>query len=283
MYLALEPAGSGQLKAERRSRVERTSSPYDVVEAFSGLAETSEKIDTDQLTQLADHPGRPDPEHPRGVPERARGLSALSANVAARDEQINTLLSNLRRVSGVLDDRDEDIVTLMKDSDVLFRRWSRAARRSTTCWSPPRAVQRADRAGPAEPGRPQAGADQPRARGQVLHKNQDNLDNTLRLMAPFYRVFANTLGNGPWFDTYIYNLPRARSRRAGWLTMELPCRSPSSRLIVLVARRGGRAVHAVPPGDDQKTLTAQFPRTISLYEGSRRPGARRPGRQGRRR
>ena len=26
-------------------------------------------------------------------------------------------------------------------------------------------------------------------------------------MAPFYRVFANTLGNGPWFDTYIQNLP----------------------------------------------------------------------------
>jgi phospholipid/cholesterol/gamma-HCH transport system substrate-binding protein len=41
----------------------------------------------------------------------------------------------------------------------------------------------------------------------VLNKNEDNLDNSLRLMAPFYRVFANTLGNGPWFDTYIQNLP----------------------------------------------------------------------------
>ena len=44
---------------------------------------------------------------------------------------------------------------------------------------------------------------------QVLQKNQDNLDNSLRLTAPFYRVFANTLGNGPWFDTYIQNLPPA--------------------------------------------------------------------------
>ncbi len=41
----------------------------------------------------------------------------------------------------------------------------------------------------------------------VLNKNEDNLDNSLRLMAPFYRVFANTLGTGPWFDTYIQNLP----------------------------------------------------------------------------
>ena len=40
----------------------------------------------------------------------------------------------------------------------------------------------------------------------VLNKNEDNLDKSLRLMAPFYRVFANTLGTGPWFDTYIQNL-----------------------------------------------------------------------------
>jgi phospholipid/cholesterol/gamma-HCH transport system substrate-binding protein len=42
---------------------------------------------------------------------------------------------------------------------------------------------------------------------QVLNKNEDNIDNSLRLMAPFYRVFANTLGTGPWFDTYIQNFP----------------------------------------------------------------------------
>jgi phospholipid/cholesterol/gamma-HCH transport system substrate-binding protein len=41
----------------------------------------------------------------------------------------------------------------------------------------------------------------------VLRKNQQNLDNSLRLMAPFYRVFANTLGTGPWFDTIIQNFP----------------------------------------------------------------------------
>jgi hypothetical protein len=27
------------------------------------------------------------------------------------------------------------------------------------------------------------------------------------LLAPFVRDFANTLGNGRWFDTYLQNLP----------------------------------------------------------------------------
>ena len=32
---------------------------------------------------------------------------------------------------------------------------------------------------------------------------------------PFYRVFANTLGNGPWFDTYIQNLPPVPNLESG--------------------------------------------------------------------
>jgi len=208
MYLSLEPAGAGQLPQGAEIPVERTSSPYDVVDAFSGLAETSDKIDTDQLAKslgtLADLT--------RNTPEEFRnaldGVSRLSSNIAARDGQINTLLKNLDRVSTVLDDRDEDIVGLMKDSDVLFR--ALVARReavhnllvSTSGLSKELTTlirqSRADLK-PALEHLENVVA--------VLNKNEDNLDNSLRLMAPFYRVFASTLGNGPWFDTYIQNLP----------------------------------------------------------------------------
>jgi phospholipid/cholesterol/gamma-HCH transport system substrate-binding protein len=208
MYLSLQPAGPGQLAEGGEIPVERTSSPYNVVDAFSGLANTSEKIDTDQLATslgtLADLT--------RNTPEEFRdalsGVSQLSANIAARDGQINTLLTNLDRVSTVLDDRDEDIVGLMKDSDVLFR--ALVARRdsvhrllvSTSSLSKELTTlirqSRADLK-PALVHLENVVA--------VLNKNEDNLDNSLRLMAPFYRVFASTLGNGPWFDTYIQNLP----------------------------------------------------------------------------
>ena len=208
MYLALEPAGSGQLAEESTIPVERTTSPYDVVEAFAGLAETSEKIDTDQLTQslstLADL-GRNTPDEFR---ETLEGVSALSETLASRDEQINTLLTNLQKVSGVLGDRSDDIVTLMKDGDVLFK--ALVARRqaihnllvSTSTMSQQLTLLISQSRADLEPALSNLDTVV-----KVLLKNQDNLDSTLRLMAPFYRVFANTLGNGPWFDTYIYNLP----------------------------------------------------------------------------
>lgn len=208
MFLALEPAGSGQLDEGGTIPVERTSSPYDVVEAFEGLASTSEKIDTDQLaeslTTLADLT-RNTPEEFRGA---LSGLSRLSSNIAAKDEQLNTLLVNLDRVSTVLDERDEDIIKLMKDSDVLFR--ALVARRdavhellvSTTRLSRELTTlvrQSRDDLKPALAHLENVLA--------VLNKNEDNLDSSLRLMAPFYRVFANTLGTGPWFDVWISNFP----------------------------------------------------------------------------
>ena len=208
MFLALEPAGSGQLSAGSEIPVSRTSSPYDVVKAFSGLAETSDRIDTDQLAQslttLADLT--------RNTPEEFRsaldGVSRLSTNIAAKNDQINTLLGNLQNVSEVLDARDQDIVGLMRDSDVLFRALvkrrdsvHRLLVSTTTLSTELTALVKQSRADL------QPALSHLQSVVDVLNKNEDNIDNSLRLMAPFYRVFANTLGNGPWFDTYIQNMP----------------------------------------------------------------------------
>ena len=210
MFLALQPAGDGQMNEGTEIPVERTSSPYDVVEAFTGLAETSEQIDTDQLaeslTTLADLSRNTPDEFQAAL----QGVSALSANVAAKNEQIGELLQNLDKVSTVLDERDEDIIALMEDADVLFRALvQRREAIHTLLVSTSRlsteltALVRQSRAD-LKPALTHL-----ESVVQVLNKNEDNLDNSLRLMAPFYRVFANTLGNGPWFDTYIQNMPPA--------------------------------------------------------------------------
>ncbi|HWJ08619.1 MAG TPA: MCE family protein [Nocardioides sp.] len=208
MFLSLSPGGSGQLAEGTTIPTERTSSPFDVVEAFSGLAETSADIDTDQLagalTTLADLT--------RNTPEEFRsalaGVSALSKVVASRDEEINSLLKNLDRVSTVLDARDEDIVALLGDADTLFKallqrkaQIHRLLVSTTTLSKTLTGLIRESRADlkPA--------LDQLDSVLQVIKKNENNLEDSIVAMAPFYRVFASTLGNGPWFDTYLFNLP----------------------------------------------------------------------------
>lgn len=208
MYLSLQPAGPGQLAAGSEIPVSRTSSPYDVVQAFSGLASRTEKINTGQLarsfTTLADLT--------RNTPANFRralaGVSALSSNLAARNEQIGSLLGHLRTVTTTLNARDQDIVGLMRDSSVLFAALvkRRQAIHNLLTSTSQLSVQLTGLVQNSKADLHPA-LEHLNNVVEVLNQNANNIDQSIRLMGPFYRVFANTLGNGPWFDTYIQNLP----------------------------------------------------------------------------
>lgn len=203
-FLALQPTGGGRLEKGGTIPVSRTTPPYDVVQAFSDLSTTTEALDVDQISQaletLSDVAAQT-PEEFRGA---IRGVSDLSRNLAARDEQINTLLKNLKKVTGVINARDDQLVALVKDSSVLFDAIS--ARRdaihrllvSTQQISAQLTGLVKDTEADLRPALRQL-----RAVTTMLARNEQSLDRALTVMPGFLRVFANALGNGPWFDTYI--------------------------------------------------------------------------------
>lgn len=216
MFLAVVPEGGGQLKAGSTIPESRTKPAFEVVAAFSGLAQNAEDINLTDLTKALNTLAEATANTPEELKSTLSGLSALSANVAARDEQVNLLLTNLKKVSGVLADRNEDVVALMKDGDVLLR--ALVARReavhtllvSTSKLSSELTALVRQSRGDLKPALANL-----TGVVSVLRKNQTNLDNSLRLLAPFYRVFTNTLGTGPWFDTWISNLPPGPALGAG--------------------------------------------------------------------
>lgn len=207
-FLALVPQGGGQLKEGSTIPVSRTKSPYDVVQAFSGLADRAQKIDLPRLQKSLNTLAaltRNSPEEFRGT---LKGLSALSTNIANRDSQLNTLLKNTDTVSSILAKRDDDIVGLMRDSDTLSR--ALVARRqavhrllvSTSTLSIQLTGLVRDSKADLKPALQNLDGVV-----RLLVKNQSNIDQSLRLLAPFVRVFDNTLSTGPWFDTFIQNFP----------------------------------------------------------------------------
>jgi phospholipid/cholesterol/gamma-HCH transport system substrate-binding protein len=208
MYLAVEPAGTGQLPPGSEIPVERTASPYDVVEAFSGLATTERRIKTGQLAESLDTLTDLFRNTPDDVRSSLQGLSRLSQNVAARDDQLNTLLTNAAKVSKVLADRNADLKQLFKDGNVLLQAVYERRQAihnllvSTVKLSHQLTGLVNDTRADLKPA-----LDHLDKVVDLLNARQDQLDDSLRLMAPFYRVFANTLGTGPWFDTFVQNLP----------------------------------------------------------------------------
>jgi phospholipid/cholesterol/gamma-HCH transport system substrate-binding protein len=208
MFVGLEPEGPGQLDPGSTIDVENTTAPYDVVDAFSDLSDTTTRIDTTQLATAFDTVSGMLEQTPEEIRGTLTGLSRISRNIAARDAQINSLLQNLDKVSGVLADRNEELVRLFEDGSVLFR--AVAARREAIHNL---LVATRQLSGQLHGLVADTQADLGPALAElsevldVLKKNEENLDASLRMMGPFYRVFANTLGSGSWWDSWIQNMP----------------------------------------------------------------------------
>jgi phospholipid/cholesterol/gamma-HCH transport system substrate-binding protein len=120
-FLALTPKGEGRLREGSTIPVERTIAPYDVVEAFSDLSRTTDQLDIPQLSEALATLGDISEQTPVEFRGAIEGVSELSRNLAARDEQINTLLVSIKKVSGVLNNRNDQLVALFTDADTLFQ------------------------------------------------------------------------------------------------------------------------------------------------------------------
>lgn len=203
-FLALTPDGDGQLAEGSVIPVSRTVPPYDVVQAFSDLSETTDALDVDQLSTALETLGEVASTSPVEFAAAIDGLSDVSANLAARDQQINGLLTGLNTVSGVLASRTSQLETLFNDSNTLFA--AITARRdaihtllvstqqiSTELTS--LVDETSEDLGPA--------LAQLQSVTDVLARNQGALDEILRIAPTFLRVFSQALGTGPWFDNLL--------------------------------------------------------------------------------
>ncbi|GLZ30549.1 ABC transporter substrate-binding protein [Lentzea sp. NBRC 105346] len=206
-FLSLDPQGSQPLSPSQPIPKERTLAPYDVNEAFNGLATTVGQIDTKQLadsfTVLSDT-FKDSPEHVRGALD---GLSALSKTISSRDEQLAKLLDNTKQITKTLSDRNEQFEKLLSDGNVLLGELRKRREAIHALLTGTQTLSR-ELSGLVNDNKDQLrpALQQLERVTTMLQRNQDSLDRSLGLMAPFYRVFANTLGNGRWFDTYICGL-----------------------------------------------------------------------------
>ncbi|MDQ2582577.1 MCE family protein [Saccharothrix yanglingensis] len=206
-YLALDPQGSQPLDPGDPIPRERTLSPYDVQEAFNGLATTVGQIDTRQLAdsfQVLSETFQGSAESVRGALD---GLSALSRTISSRDEQLATLLANTDEITKTLSDRNEQFEKLLADGNLLLAELAKRRDAITALLDGTRELSR-ELSGLVDDNQAQLrpALEQLDRVATMLQRNQDALNRSLALMGPFYRVFANTLGNGRWFDVYICGL-----------------------------------------------------------------------------
>lgn len=206
-YVALEPRGTGQMKEGTQIPLNRTVSSYDVITAFSDLTRTTEQIDTQQLARSLDVLATEFKDTPENVRTALDGLSRLSATIASRDEKLRDLLRSANSVTGTVAEQNKVVDTLIKDADLLVAELETRREAIHTLFTNTSALAQ-QVTGLVQDNRAQLKPALTQLKGVLatLQKHEADLKKTIAAMAPFTRLFANTLGTGPWFDTYIQNL-----------------------------------------------------------------------------
>ncbi|MET9350233.1 MCE family protein [Streptomyces termitum] len=203
-YLALDPLGSAPQDPGTRIPQTRTTSPYDVTEAFQDLSRTTDAIDTKRLAESFETISDTFKNSPPHVRNAADGLSALSKTVSKRDAEIAKLLENSDTFTKTLADKKSSFETLLEDGGSLLGELRKRREAIRALLKGSRALG-TELSGLVDDNDRQLGPTL-KALGrvtEVLEKNSGQLDKTLALVGPYYRLVGNTLGSGRWFDSYL--------------------------------------------------------------------------------
>jgi phospholipid/cholesterol/gamma-HCH transport system substrate-binding protein len=215
-YLALDPQGSGPLNPAQPIPLSRTSSPYDVQQAFSDIGQQLGQINTAQLARSLQVLSDAFASTPPYVRQALSGLADLSSSVASQEAQVTSVLAGTATVSGTLASEDERFSQLLGDGNLLLAELQQREAAITSLLQTTQALA-AQLSGLVTD-------DQATLRPAlqalnqvttVLRKNQANLAQAIALAGPYYRLLGNALGNGRWLDVYLCGLIPSSDLPAG--------------------------------------------------------------------
>ncbi|MEO7061749.1 MAG: MCE family protein [Lapillicoccus sp.] len=206
-YLAVDPEGPRALDPATPIPLVRTTSPFDVEAAFSGLATTIDQIDTAQLATSFDTLSQTFANTPESVKGTLTGLSALSRTISSRDAELARLVASTKQISTTLDERSPQVEALIQDGTLLLGELQRrrdavsALLKGTQTFSVQVQGLVTDNQVQLKPA-----LDKLHEVTVILDRNQTNLNTAISLAAPYYGLLTSATGNGRWLDTYVCGL-----------------------------------------------------------------------------
>lgn len=222
-FLALHPTGAREQDPDKRITMDRTATPYDVTQAFEGLANTVGEIDTAQLADSFRTISDTFADSPEHVKSALDGLTALSRTISSRDAQLAQLLSNTRQITTTLAGTNDEFDKLLDDGELLLTELNNRRKAIHDLLT-----------GTTELAKQLSGlvADNQRQLGpalaqleqvtDILTKYSGQLDRSLQLAGPYFRALNNITGSGRWLDTYVCGLVTVPDNREPCIAPQIP-------------------------------------------------------------
>lgn len=206
-YLALDPLGGAAQNPSVPIPQSRTTSPYDVTQAFNELGQVFGNLNTRQLASSLEAISQAFANTAPVVHESLTGLASLSEAIASQNTELAQLLQGTSKLSGTIASQDSEFQTLINDGNLLLSelRLQQQSISSLLTGTEALATQLSSlvsrnkaQIGPMLTRLAQVTA--------TLEADQSSLNQALALLGPYSRVVTNTVGNGRWFDAYLCGL-----------------------------------------------------------------------------
>lgn len=206
-YLALDPLGAAPQDPSTPIPASRTTSPYDVTQAFNQLSTVFQQLNTAQLAKSLEAISRDFANTPPVVHQALTGLASLSEVIASQNAEIASLLQGSDRLTGTIAGEDSEFQTLINDGDLLLAELEQQQQAIGSLLTGTEALA-TQLSGLVRDDNAELGPMLNKL-GQVtsvLEENQASLNRALQLAGPYSTLLGNTLGSGRWFDAYLCGL-----------------------------------------------------------------------------
>lgn len=206
-YVALDPQGTELADPKDVIPLSRTTSPYDVIEAFSDAADQVGELDTNQLATSMRTLSDAFSGTPADLRASLDGLTRLSETISSRDEKVQELLAATKDTSKILADRNQEFERLIAGAGELLTELNTRQQSISRLLSSTTSLSDA-LSGIVKDNQEQIGPTLETLKqvNKILQDQNENLKQSLTFMAPFYRLYANVLGDGRWFNSVVTNI-----------------------------------------------------------------------------
>jgi phospholipid/cholesterol/gamma-HCH transport system substrate-binding protein len=206
-HLRVTPAGTGRIGPKDTIGVDHTSSPYQLTDVLGDLADTTERIDTDQLADSMRVLTSTLQQTPDDLKAALDGVSRLSTTIASRDDSLRRLLATAQQVTGVLSSRSDQVNTLIVDANTVLNELNIRRAVIDRLFDNVTALA-TELTGLVADNRAQLAPTLASLQSvlDVLTANKANIGSAIEKLAPYVTELGEAVSSGPFFNSYIQNL-----------------------------------------------------------------------------
>ncbi|OBK80320.1 mammalian cell entry protein [Mycolicibacter heraklionensis] len=205
--LVIEPRGSGSIGARGVIPLARTASPYSLTDALGEFTANTAATDTASINQSLDTLSATIERLAPQLAPTFDGVSRLSKSLNNRNESLSGLLASAASVTGILSERSEQVNRLILNADDLLAVLQDRRHAIVDLLANASAVAQ-QLSGLVDDNEQELAPTltQLNKVAQMLERNRDNLEKSLKGLAKYQLTQGEAVNNGFYYNGFASNL-----------------------------------------------------------------------------